>query len=440
MSVVPSCTFKIKLSLLDDEIGNFTTEAECEVFCLEIIQQLPETFSSVRDPKYVVSNEMFELVVTASKTEEELMELAVREVVQPRLVSVIEQFAGGSIENTRVIRHPDPTKCMFLGRSVQIMCGRFVKNLSVDDLTHLWAVANSRLVLVTGTGMTMSLTSNSASTWTNFLNQVKDSVWPVGVAQIVFSLAKFEALKDDAHAQSEYLYKCAEREGVLPKVTSKILEVMSQLMPTEPAKTAWKDALLPFSGPILTFNYDILLEVAIGRIPTSSVPARDVPIQAKDNNNIVHIHGIFTHDESIVLRQRTYLEAAKKVPDYFSMLADEGSIFLYIGVNGVLRDPDLAPFWRYEAIQHAIGERRVPHTHFVLFKGTETPPFPLRDQLPAPNSTGATAGAINAVPAMVDPATGGPPSSLAFFKKIPYSSHTDISNIVGRIVRKEFNF
>lgn len=311
----------------------------------------------------------------------------------------------------------DPTSNFFRGRSWKLECGNTTRSFTVDEYTLFWANRHNRLAIVTGTGLSISLTKNKLSTWTNFLNELRVRVWPLEDPG-TFDFALFEKLKDDSHAQSEYVYVCAERDKRTHIITSAILGIISQLIPAPEPLETWRTALNSFRGPILTFNYDVSLEVAIGRIPIDGSSSRTLDILGRNLLNemekyVIHLHGIFTDEQSIVLSQKTYLEAAKTVPNIFKTLAEQGYVFLYIGVNGVLTDPDLSPYWRWEDVCHSIkNDRASPGTHFVLFAEKKTPPFPVRTDNKTP---------------------------FPFFRKISYADNDLIPDITSFVVNGTFN-
>lgn len=294
-------------------------------------------------------------------------------IVGAPLFEVKEEIFGGSVSSRRFVPGSPSLNVLLRRQFVRVELDANEMQFSEDQFTLLWAAHNKKLVLVTGTGVTRSISNDPSSLWGGFLTTIIGSVWPPPDAG-TFSNDVFNSLQADPHAQSEYLLFCAERDQRLPRVTSETLRIMSALVPDEHGAHPWYTALQNFTGSILTFNYDIALEIAIGRAPKDLA---NVQAHTQLEQYVVHMHGIFTDDESIVLKQQTYIDAAKVVPGYLVSLADSGCVFLYVGVNGVLSDPDLSPFWRYEQIHHAIQKNRpLNKTHFVIANQAENPPFP----------------------------------------------------------------
>jgi hypothetical protein len=297
-----------------------------------------------------------------------------------------------------------PDNNPFLARGpINLVCGASSRRLSEDGFTLLWAVQNDKLVIVTGAGASFSLTREPTSMWWPFLQTLIDRVWPPNQPRTVFDRELFARL--EPHAQSEYVYLIASREGRLPDIANHIFAIMHGLQPRN--RDPWFKALGRFCGHILTFNYDVALEVALTRSPVSvdDNTSFEAPgnTQGHPRNVIYHMHGIFTHDRSIVLRQESYLQAAKRVPGLMVQLAQDNKVFLYIGVTGVLSDPDLSIFWRHEGVQYEVGSRALRHAHFVFQINTRavgTLPHDARDR------------------------------EFSFFRGVPYAEHDDIPKML----------
>lgn len=335
-------------------------------------------------------------------------------VASPPYKNVTHSVLNGGI-STKVAELDDPCKNFLLGRSFENIaciarCETSEVTLTENEFILLWASRNNRLALVTGTGLSRQLTDNQLALWSPFLLNLRQSVWPDDNLGS-FDLNFFNNLSADPHAQSEYLYARAKDDHRENTLVAQILRVISGLLPVEPVATAWRNTLLNFVGPILTFNYDISLEVAIGRIPISSSEG-NLPelLNSKMAHHVVHLHGIFT-EQSAVLNQDTYLSAVQHVSNAFVTLAKMGFVFVYVGVNGFLNDPDLSPYWRWEDVQHTLKHRKCKKSHFVIFKDNENPPFPRRS----------------------DHTTEYP-----FFQKVSYTNHSEISSIFNNIATGQY--
>jgi hypothetical protein len=357
--------------------------------------------------------------------------------------------------------------------AVILYCEGRRKMLTEDEFTLYWATKHNRLALVTGTGVSMALTQNRLSLWDDFISYLRERIWPTSQEQSLshsdnryassstsLDLQLFHSLCGDPHAQSEYLYLCAERDGCLHALVSEILQVVGQLIPLSEPRSTWSGALAGFTGPILTFNYDIALEITVGRLPVTACAAYGVsphpsnsqqPRDPRGSNSnttttqsqrsresdvtiasqmihpfsqtVIHLHGIYTHDQSVVLRLQSYLEAVKAVSETFVSLAEQGFVFLCVGMKGVLSDPDLFPYWRWEDVRQRIQDRRTrpsKRTHFVIFRKDEKVAFPRR--LISTRSVGSNRQ----------------DEEFPFFKKITAESYEEIPLIVKDIVQGTF--
>lgn len=316
---------------------------------------------------------------------------------------------------------------------VVIGCDGRERKFTEDEITLYWAARHNRLALVTGTGVSMALTQNRLSLWDDFILHLRREIWPTRTeyeeqrrikgqqfshmyqSKSTFDLELFKSLSGDPHAQSEYLYLCAERDDCLHTLVSEILQIVGQLVPLPEQRKVWSEALLGFSGPILTFNYDIALEIVVGRLPATACASiaslSDIELshsttisdhkygkyrsnsgrsQSQDpthfqahsiSQTVMHLHGIYTNDQSVVLRLQSYLDAVKTVSETFVSLAEKGFIFLFVGIKGVLCDPDLFPYWRWEDVRQRIQDhatRPCKRTHFAIFRKDEDIIFPRR--------------------------------------------------------------
>lgn len=228
---------------------------------------------------------------------------------------------------------------------------------------------------------------------------------------------------------------------------------MGQLIPLPQPRAVWSNALEGFVGPMLTFNYDIALEITVGRLPVAACDSTNSSsntsasttslfstIARNDRNEghsefqsgilshsssqtVVHLHGIYTHDQSVVLRLQSYLQAVKAVSETFVSLAEQGFIFLCVGIKGVLCDPDLFPYWRWEDVRQRIHDRTTrpcKKTHFVIFREDEDVIFPRR----VLSNNSLNKGLNDA--------------EYSFFKKITVKSYDEVPSIVKDIVNGQF--
>jgi hypothetical protein len=326
-------------------------------------------------------------------------------LAQSPLEEVNKSFADGTVNVIRQVQMKPEINALLASGPITVICGASSRRLSEDGFTLLWAVRNDKLVIVTGTGASFSLTGEQTSKWWPFLQALVGQVWPPNQTRTEFDRELFARL--EPHAQSEYVYLIASREGRLPDITNHIFAIMQGLQPRN--RDPWFKALGRFCGHILTFNYDVALEVALTRSPVSvdDNTSFEAPgnTQGHPRNVIYHMHGIFTHDRSIVLRQESYLQAAKRVPGLMVQLAQDNKVFLYVGVTGVLSDPDLSIFWRHEGVQYEVGSRVLNRAHFVFQRN----------------------GASARTKALPHDARN---REFTFFRGVPYEEHDDIPKML----------
>lgn len=318
--------------------------------------------------------------------------------------------------------HPSSVSNIFdsnplLGRNVRVIIDGVVTELSDTQVYMIWAIRNDRVVFVAGAGVSISLTGNKNSLWWPFMDGVRKAVWPetdqkTGTpAKVHFDLARWNAL--DSHSASEYLYYCAHLDHRLDALNAAMFLLLSQLVPkASPSLTdTWQKILKPFKGAMVTFNYDVVLEIALGRTPIDGIADSDRVVsmcRANTNlyNHVIHAHGLYTNDQSIVLQQSTYIQAAKFVPDLFCALSQQGYIFIHAGIGGGFTDPDMVPYWTWENTKHQIGQRIV-NNHYVLVRDGEQKSLSL-------------------------PTFGGKPAS--FITQVTYVNYDDLPTTLGTLL------
>lgn len=217
---------------------------------------------------------------------------------------------------------------------------------------------------------------------------------------------RFESLADDSHAQSEYLLRNAVNEKRKNQLDSEIHNSLRDLSPLPHNRPSWSDALKSFGGPILTFNYDDVLELCANRRPVAADRFCCESTPSLFPFTVLHLHGTFTDGSSIVLDQASYIKAARNVPDMLLELSRMGYVFVYAGVGAALSDPDLNSFWLWEDIDHKVDTMPVAN-HFLLCKGDDVPPLFNRQDMIVRN----------------------------FFARLKYTDHALLPSIVGDVLQ-----
>ncbi len=304
----------------------------------------------------------------------------------------------------------------FLGRRLTVICDGASTELSDTQVYMIWAIRNNRICFVAGAGVSISLTGNKYSLWWPFMDGVRKTVWPETLqtdnkVPIHFDLNRWNSM--DSHSASEYLYYCAHLDGRMNQLNAAMFLLLSQLVPkASPSLTdTWQKVLKPFQGAMVTFNYDVVLEIALGRVPVDGI-AEDQRVvnmcrESKGlNNHVIHAHGLYTNDRSIVLQQSTYIQAAKFVPDLFAALSQQGYIFIHAGIGGGFTDPDMVPYWTWENTKHQVGQRLI-NNHYVLVREAEQSKLSL-------------------------PTFGGKPAS--FITQVVYQNYDDLPTCLGTLL------
>ncbi len=226
------------------------------------------------------------------------------------------------------------------------------------------AAKASRLVVVVGTGVTASLTGGvRESTWTGLL---ADGVAKVGAdnskAGDLLSLRLDEA--DDVHELTSIANDIRVRLG--ENFGRWIARSVGDLPLRVPALA---EALGELRSPILTTNYDTLLEKALGRSSASWVnPSEMRRILVERTGTIGHLHGVWTDSEHIVFSDADYVNLTRHTAvDQYQTAAFTMSTFLFIGVGEGLKDPNFDPMVR----KFGSGFSNSEDAHFRLCRNSE---------------------------------------------------------------------
>lgn len=202
------------------------------------------------------------------------------------------------------------------------------------------AVKSSRLVVVVGTGVTANLTGGAPeSTWTGLLAD--------GVAKVGAENSKVGDLLS---------FRLDEADDVL-ELTSIANDIRMRLgdnfgrwiarsvgeLPLKAPQLA--KAIGALGAPILTTNYDTLLERALGRSSTSWVnPSEMRRILVERTETIGHLHGVWTDSASLVFSDADYADLTRQTSvEQYQSAAFTVNTFLFIGVGDGLKDPNFDP-------------------------------------------------------------------------------------------------
>ncbi len=236
------------------------------------------------------------------------------------------------------------------------------------------ALAGSDVVFIVGTGLSAATTgSASTATWTGLIGDGIDRVYQLDPKKNAgwrdLALQTLQFGQASGAEGTSYLISAA---GMVSTALTKVgpLEYARwlqesvgalKIVDSEPAK-----ALLSYPFPILTTNYDTLLEQIGGR-PSAhwedAGPFQEV--LTRGSGAIGHIHGIWNRPGTVVLTEGDYAKLAK----HESTVALERAMsalksVVYVGFGAGLSDPNFSELlsWHRSALPES------PVVHFRLCK------------------------------------------------------------------------
>lgn len=238
----------------------------------------------------------------------------------------------------------------------------------VEDLKL--QVVSRRVVLVVGSGVSLAATANAPSaSWTGLLR--------LGVQRCVSldpSLAgewEKRALADvtsggldDLLVGASKVARPLRRGGEWPRW---LADTIGKLEATEPALL---DALGRLDAPIVTTNYDDLIERRLHRFP---ITLRDRTeqisfVRGESRDTVLHVHGHWRSPDSVVLDLADYERVVGDALAQASLRTmGEASSLIFVGCGDGLADPNFDQF--LEWIGTVLKDSR--HRHFRLEREAE---------------------------------------------------------------------
>lgn len=236
-----------------------------------------------------------------------------------------------------------------------------IKTLLANEL------AAGRLVVVAGTGVTTALTGGEpTSSW---LGLIKDGVKHVEKRDPA-KAAILDLRLDEASGADDLIGIAQDLKRYLGEDFGRWIGQSIGQLPLKNPELA--EAMGKLGAPILTTNYDDLIERALG-LPSASwhQPSDMRRALLKQRPGVGHLHGVWNVLESIVFSQSDYQHITES-PDAQALQtgAFVMKTFLFIGVGDGLDDPNFSPMVK------AFGERfpTSPHPHFRLCRDSEVDP------------------------------------------------------------------
>ncbi len=241
------------------------------------------------------------------------------------------------------------------------------ENTLLNDLKT--QIAEKKAIIFVGTGISISATNNnSVAGWQGLLkhgvnhckqlNQNLSSGWKDRVLGEIESSYMPELLSAAEKIETE-LKDLGEYDRWLK-------ETVGQLKVLDPSTIS---AIKELESPIITTNYDNLLEQVIGVREITWQDKNKVAsfFQEKDNG-IFHLHGHWDHPESIILGIRAYQNIINDdMTQLFMRALQLGKSLVFIGFGAGLEDPNFESFLKHGRTTLFKAE----HRHYRLVKSDQ---------------------------------------------------------------------
>ncbi len=236
---------------------------------------------------------------------------------------------------------------------------------SARDLDQLRELLDRREIAVfIGAGVTIQATNNApASSWVGLIASGVDYIMrarpDVDAEALKEKISNAEVVDDYLAVADEIAFRLGGRSGF--NFRQWLEEAIGSLSPT-PTGVRLLKSILNLRNPIITTNYDGLLEEASGSVHRSYT-WRDAysiaEVMRGHRSGIIHLHGHFDQPADLVFDQRSYIELLRdqKYRDFRSQLLF-GSSMMFVGCGEGLNDPNFHR-WR-EALQEYSNELKRP--------------------------------------------------------------------------------
>lgn len=237
------------------------------------------------------------------------------------------------------------------------------------------AVDSRNIVFVVGAGVSASITNNaSTATWIGLIESARDRVAVLDSSlddnwrKLVSSTLEYAANNGDtASLVTAASMVTVKLRAIGTQATADWLSDDVGRLPIHHREIA--TALLKLPYPILTTNYDSLLEKIGGRQSACWTESRSIQqVLAGTSNAIGHIHGVWSEPESVVLSEGDYAKLlVSEAAQDLQRAASSIKSVVYVGFGSGLNDPNFASLltWHRETFNQS-GVR-----HFRLCRSTE---------------------------------------------------------------------
>ncbi|WP_024366986.1 SIR2 family NAD-dependent protein deacylase [Arthrobacter sp. TB 26] len=239
------------------------------------------------------------------------------------------------------------------------------------------AFSEVQATLIVGTGLSISCSENAqTASWLGLLEQsiywAKDNAPGVTATWMATVKGNLQAAKDEGDtslllAAAGLISSKIGAQGE-QSVANWLSALVGSLKPLDPS---WPMALDALKCPILTTNYDTLIEQTTGRPSADwTEPAELHKVISRRSPAVGHLHGVWSRADSVVLSESDYQRALSSAPlQALQQAASSVRSLIYVGVGDGLADPNfsrLLQWHRQTFVTSAV-------THFRLCRDSELP-------------------------------------------------------------------
>ncbi|MCC3294268.1 SIR2 family protein [Arthrobacter sp. zg-Y411] len=211
-------------------------------------------------------------------------------------------------------------------------------------------VQEGRAVFVVGTGLSISCTKGSpAASWIGLLEEsiewAKSNLPDVTDSWVDLVRGTLDTAKDDNDTSvlisAAGLIANKISAGGVQARSNWLKETVGDLMV---ADSSWPEALHGLRSPILTTNYDTLIEDATGRPSANWTNPHEVQgVISRQSQAVGHLHGVWNQEDSIVLSDVDYERALKsEALQALERAASSVMSMVFVGVGDGLDDPNFS--------------------------------------------------------------------------------------------------
>jgi hypothetical protein len=254
---------------------------------------------------------------------------------------------------------------LFKGFGKDIIGRELVINIQGQRVHHDWLALQFKyklymkeVAVLAGSGVTRAITDRQDADWNGLLNRVAGNLDDKEHDRVSY------LLNHDLHAASHFLVKYFHDKGRKQDLENLLEQYTRDMICDADFKSPLAQPLIKFDGPVVTFNYDEVLESTLSRLKADT--QQDGGTEGREfSEAVVHLHGV-SRGDAFILSQESYLKHATKTSSFLKHLADK-HLILCVGVGAALDDPDLHPWYNYERCER-VARTSIRPTNIVLGK------------------------------------------------------------------------